>query len=651
MANKPTTKSAPAGAVSAGPNFDQAIDSYRRGDYAAALGQLQSLAERGDAMSQYVLGLMHELGQGVGADASQAIFWYRKAAAQGQVEAQYNLGSIYAQGRGVAQDFAEAKRWFSLAADAGNATAQYSLGVIYYRGRGVAPDFAEAARWYRLAAEQGLAEAQNNLGVMYDKGQGVAKDYTEAMRWSRLAAEQGDSAAQNNVGLMYHDGRGVEQDFESAMRWFRLAADTGHVAAQVNLAHMYHVGRGVAQNYAEAVRLYRKALERGDGKAQQDLVARYREGLNVAPDEAEAMGWLRLAAEQGGAGTWLNLGVMYTDAGLTQEAIACYDRALAIEPDSAQAKFNRGLSLLTLGDYARGWVGYEARWDTKDSKLKRPGRRWLGEDVRGKTVLVTIDQGFGDSLQFVRVLPQLKQRGAHVVMETYPKLYRLMQSAAGIDELIKVGDAPPAHDFYCPLVSVAAVLQMNAQSDFDMTAPYLKAPEGAGAKLAPALAASGHSFKVGIAWSGNVEFSGDRRKSTSLVTFLPMTGVPGVRLFSLQFGPRAEQIKSLGVGAAIGDLTPLIDDFADTAVALAGLDLLISVDTGMVHLAGVLGRPTWVILHPGSDFRWLKERDDSPWYPSLRLFRMKRQGDWEEVLGRVVEELRKTVSLKLQEVQ
>jgi hypothetical protein len=402
----------------------------------------------------------------------------------------------------------------------------------------------------------------------------------------------------------------------------------------------------VARDLAEAVRWYRKALERGDGKAQQELAARYSEGLRVAPDEAEAMGWLRLAAEQGGAGTWMNLGVMYTDAGLTHEAIACFDRALAIEPDSSQAKFNRGLSLLSLGDYARGWVGYEARWETKDSKLKRPGRRWLGEDVRGKTVLVTIDQGFGDSLQFVRVLPRLKQRGARVVMETYPKLYRLMKSAAGVDKLIKVGDPSPAYDFYCPLVSVAAVLQMNVQSDFDVAVPYLRAPEGAGAKLAPALAAAGQSFRVGIAWSGNVGFSGDRRKSTSLATFLPLTGVPGVRLYSLQFGPRAEQIKSLGVGTGIGDLTPLIDDFADTAVALAGLDLLISVDTGLVHLAGALGRPTWLVLHPGSDFRWLQDRDDSPWYPSLRLFRMGRQGDWEELLARVAEELKKVAAAK-----
>jgi hypothetical protein len=152
-------------------------------------------------------------------------------------------------------------------------------------------------------------------------------------------------------------------------------------------------------------------------------------------------------------------------------------------------------------------------------------------------------------------------------------------------------------------------------------------------------------LKIGIAWSGNAAFKGDRLKSTTLPTFLPLAEVPGVQLFSLQFGPRAEQLRTLGAGAGIIDLTPLIDDFADTAVALASLDLVISVDTGLVHLAGALGRPAWVVLPFVADFRWLRDREDCPWYPSLRLFRMARENDWSGVIARVTEALRE-VTLK-----
>lgn len=665
--------------------LDAALAAYKRGDFRAALAALQPLAEQGEHTAQYVLGLMHEHGQGVAQDLTLAMNWYRKAAAQndaraqfnlgwiyenapeqgeaavsrdmaeairwyslaaeqGLAEARYNLGAMYAQGRAGAPDYARALRWFRLAADQGNAAAQYNIGVMHHRGRGVAQDFPEAMKWYELAARQGMAEAQANLGVMFEKGEGVAKNFSEALRWSLLAAEQGDIAAQYNAAVIYNDTSGALRDYTKALHWFRRAAEGGHLDAQINLGLMYHEGRGVAQDHAEASKWFRLAAERGDVNAQANLAQRYRQGLGVEENETEAIRWLRLAAEQGNAGAWLNLGVYAFDDGDTAEAIACYDRALAIEPGSAQARFNRGLAYLTLGDYERGWAGYEARWETKDPKIIRPGRRWLGEDLAGKTVLVSLDQGFGDALQFVRVLPRLKRLGARVVFETYSKLSRLMQSAAGIDEIILRDEPPPAFDFYCPLVSVAAVLKMNSQSDFDIAGPYLRPPAGAGAKLGPALAASAESFKVGIAWSGNVDFPGDRKKSTSLANFLPLAAVPGVRLYSLQFGPRAEQLKTLGVGAAIGDLTPLIDDFADTAVALQGLDLLISVDTALVHLAGAIGRPAWVVLHPGADFRWLRDRDDSPWYPSLRLFRMAGRQNWENVMARVAAELAKVVA-------
>jgi TPR repeat protein len=622
-------------------------------DLAEALRWFMLAAEQGDVEAQCALAWLYDSGQGGGLaqDPAQAAHWYALAAEQGNAAAQASLGLMCATGRGVAQDFAGAIRWFRLAAEQGSAPAQANLGLLYASGQGVAQDPTEAARWFRFAAEQGDAGAQNNLGLMYHEGRGVARDDAEAMRWYRKSAEQGFAAAQHNLGLIYYQSRGVPQDLALALRWFRSAASQGNASAQYNMGLAYEQGDGVVQDYPEALKWYRLSAEQGYTNAQVNLGSMYRNGKGVAEDIAEAVKWYTRAAEQGDAGAWHNLGVEHLAAGRPREAIPCYDRALAINPAHADARLERGMAHLLLGDYARGWADYEARLETKTHQPRQlSGQRWRGQDLRGKTLFVYVEQGLGDSIQFARFVPRLAQLGlarldARVALECHPLLFRLFQSLPGVDALSRYGDTPPAHDYYCSLLSLPFELGLNTQEECSADIPYLRAPSDAGAKLAPAFATVNRRLKVGIAWSGNAAFKGDQFKSTTLTTFSPLTKMPGVQLYSLQFGPRAEQLKTLGVGANIVDLAPLIDDFADTAVALARLDLVISVDTGLVHLAGALGRPTWVVLPYVSDFRWLTDREDSPWYPSLRLFRMTAENDWAGVIARVGDAL-KELTLK-----
>ena len=333
-----------------GADFGEGFGAYLRGDYAAALKEWRPLAEQGDAVAQFNLGLMYAKGEGVPEDAREAVRWYRKAAEQGNAIAQFWLGVMYAGGKGIPEDAREAVRWYRKAAEQGNAYAQLNLGVMYADGEGVPEDAREAVRWYRKAAEQGHARAQFWLGAMYAKGEGVPEDAREAVRWYRKAAEQGNAYAQLNLGVMYAGGKGIPEDAREAVRWYRKAAEQGDAIAQFYLGVMYDGGKGVPENDREAVRWYRKAAEQGNAIAQFYLGVMYAKGKGVPEDAREAVRWYRKAAEQGNAYAQLNLGVMY-DGGKgvpenDREAVRWYRRAA--EQGEAIAQFWLGLM------YAKG---------------------------------------------------------------------------------------------------------------------------------------------------------------------------------------------------------------------------------------------------------------------------------------------------------
>ena len=263
---------------------------------------------------------------------------------------------------------------------------------------------------------------------------------------------------------------------------------------------------------------------------------------------------------------------------------------------------------------------------------------WDGSELNGKTVLLHAEQGLGDSIQFVRYVPMVRDRGGKVVLQCQPALSRLFTGLPGIDRVIKNGDPIPRFDAHCPLLSLPRAFGTTLDS-IPASVPYLTADPAAALDWAKRLA-DRPGKKVGIVWAGRAGYVGDRTRSLSLTTLAPLACASGITWYSLQKGYAAAQISDAPQGMELIDRTAELNDFADTAALIANLDLVISVDTAVAHLAGAMGKSVWTLLPYAPDWRWLLNRDDSPWYPTMRLFRQQRPGDWGEVIQRIAESLR-----------
>ena len=348
----------------------------------------------------------------------------------------------------------------------------------------------------------------------------------------------------------------------------------------------------------------------------REAISHYQRALAVQPDRAE---------------THHNLGIALQRQGRCAEALACYERALALKPNYAEAHFSRAHGLLLAGRLDEGWPEYEWRFAVAryDRNFDRPP--WSGTPQPGETILVHAEQGFGDALQFVRFVPAVAQRCGNVVLEMPGPLVRLARTVPGASQVVAAGDPLPPFDCHCPLLSLPRVLKTNLASIPDAV-PYLDFAKEASAvwteRIAPA-----PGLKVGLVWAGNAVGATDPRH-VDLRLLQPLWEIAGVNWFSLQVGDRAGDLSWLD-NRQILDLSPWLADFAETAAAIGHLDLVISVDTSVAHLAGGLGRPTWVMLQYAPDWRWLLDRDDSPWYPTARLFRQRKAGDWESLVREV----------------
>jgi hypothetical protein len=325
------------------------------------------------------------------------------------------------------------------------------------------------------------------------------------------------------------------------------------------------------------------------------------------------------------------------------EALSGYELSLWHDPDSATAHWNRALTWLQAGNYERGWPEYEWRWRRKRSRPREFARpRWEGGPLGGRTVLLRCEQGLGDAIQFVRYAPLVRERGGPVVLECPRRLLSLFSRCEGIDRLVAEGDPLPAFDVQAPLMSLPALLGTTLAT-VPARVPYLSADpalvEQWGARVAPL-----PGFRVGITWQGNPRHKWDAHRSIRLASFASLARLEGIHLVSLQREHGTEQLRSLAGRFSVTDLArePAASpgDFAETAALLEHLDLVVTVDTATAHLAGALGVPVWVALSTISDWRWLLDRDDSPWYPTMRLFRQRRQGDWDDVFARMADELR-----------
>ena len=282
-----------------GQTWDESVAAYKHGDYNIALPGFKLMAEQGNAIAQYNVGLMFANGQGVPKDEQKALVWYRKSADQGNPDAQYNLGLMYFYGQGVQKDGQQATTWFRKSAAQGNANAQHNLGVLFDRGEGVPKDAQQAVMWYRKAAEQGYADAQFNLGSMYENGDGVPKDDQQAVMWFRKAAEQGNASAQASLGQKYYFGEGAPKNGHQALEWFRKAAEQGHASAQYNLGLAYYKGDGIPKDEQQSLEWFRKAAEQGHASAQYNLGLMYFKSQGVPKDEQMTYFWWLLASARG----------------------------------------------------------------------------------------------------------------------------------------------------------------------------------------------------------------------------------------------------------------------------------------------------------------------------------------------------------------
>ena len=325
-----------------------------------------------------------------------------------------------------------------------------------------------------------------------------------------------------------------------------------------------------------------------------------------------------------------NLGTALAESGQHAEAVIAFTRALEIDPDYHMARWDRALSYLYLTNYRQGWADYEARRFTGQLPAKNlPGEQWSGQPYGGKRLVLVVEQGFGDTLWAARYLPRVKALGGELVMECQNELVPLIAAMGVADRLIKRDHALPDAEYHCYLCSLPGLFSPDAASI--PRAPYLTPPPERIAKFKPMFKRTAGRLNVGIVWSGSVTFGKNNERAQPLLRFFQGFALPGVQLYGLQKGPRLSELSAMPRGGPIIDLSPHLDDFADTAAAIANLDLVVMTDSAVAHLAGAMGKPVWILLGHVAHWLWQIERTDSPWYSSVRLFRPRGEGDWDYV--------------------
>ena len=359
------------------------------------------------------------------------------------------------------------------------------------------------------------------------------------------------------------------------------------------------------------------ALERYD-----EAEAAYRNAIRICPDMAAFHS---------------NLGSVLTAQRRLPEALAAQRQALALDPDFVDARYNHAFSLLLDGQFDPGWSLYEARWElpwNPPRPFSQP--RWNGEPLTGRTILLHAEQGLGDMLQMARYIPMVAARGGHIILEVHQPLVRLFAGIPGAGTVLPLGGQLPPFDLHCPMFSLPLVF--HTQPGTIPATPYLATGQSGRDRPAPPRADVG--FRVGLVWAGNDGLGRhvNHARSIDLAQLAPLATVPNIKLYSLQKDPTPESAAIAG-GLGITDLMAGVVDFADTAAIVAELDLVISVDTSVAHLAAGMGKSVWLLSRYRGCWRWMIGRDDSPWYPSLRVYRQSRPEDWAPVIGRVANDL------------
>ena len=568
------------------------------GNYEAALTCLRkALAQnQSDEFIYYNLAnSLRELGE-----MDEAIFHYRKALELNPEfeDAYYNLGIALREKNdidGAIRSFRKASELNPDSSDVLN-----NLGIALLQKK----EFDEAIMNFRksLQVSPNYTLALNNLGLaLYEKGE---QDDALITFQKVIELDPDFASAYFNLGLVFMK----KQDFKQAIGSFQTA-----IKKDPNFEDAYY-NAGIA--FAQ--------LGRTD-----DAIDFYRQTLQLNPSRPDV---------------YNNLAMAYEDIGDVQGAITYFKKALELNPGDAEIHWNLSLALLLSGNFQEGWKEYQWRFRVNDFQMKRFKQpQWDGSDISGKTILLHSEQGFGDTIQFVRYAALVAERGARVILQCPTELKSLLRSVEGLMEVIAYGEQFPNFDLHCHLLSLPFIFKTTFKT-IPSRIPYIIPDPLILRKWRNKIQFETKQKKIGLVWAGGSMNRDDRKRSLLLKDFSSLAGTSDTVFFSLQKGEAAQQTRMGPEGIQIVDRTDEIHDFSDTAAIIENLDLVISVDTAVAHLAGALGKPVWTLLPFVPDWRWMLDRDDSPWYPTIRLFRQPSPGDWQSVIIRLRDELMKMLT-------
>jgi FkbM family methyltransferase len=553
----------------------------------------------------------------------------------GSAEAHGNVGSVLLKLGKVEEAIAHHRRALALMPD--NAKAHYNLAIALYEQK----QDEEAIKLYRqaIAVQPDYANAHHNLGMaLYRQGK-----LEEAIACYRQAVqlEPTHASAHNSLAVALYQQNNLEEAIAHYQQ--AIAIHPSYVNAHDNLGIALkqqgkleeaatHFQQAIAGNpsYANAyINLGNAMRELG---RFNEAIAYCQESIRLQPTNADA---------------YNTYGCVLVDLARFEDAIACFEDAVRLRPDFADAHLNLGIILLQIGEFRRGFEEYHWRWKTKQCPdLRYTQALWAGENLNGKVILLTAEQGFGDTIQFARYAPMVAARGGEVIIACQKPLLRLLSTVPGVSRCVdRDKDNIDIHT-HAPLLELPYILGTTTDT-IPATVPYLSPPSHSTVQLdiLPNI-----RLKIGIVWATNPSNSTSSKRSCSLTHFLSLLEIPGIALYSLQKEHPAPDRALLQNTPRLQDLQDQLTDFADTASAIAQLDLVITVDTAVAHLAGALGKPTWTLLPHVADWRWMRDRDDNPWYPTMRLFRQNQPADWDDLFVQVAAALQEGLGAREQRI-